>query len=67
MSPHALELVPGEEQGHGDRRVDTGVGVELNLGYEFRVFRNTAVGVVAIDDHPVAEKLTPQVVAVAGL
>jgi hypothetical protein len=39
-----VELVPGEEQGHGDRRVDTGLGVEFNIGYEFRVFRSTAVG-----------------------
>lgn len=39
-----VELIPGEEQGHGDRRVDTGLGLELNLGYEFRVFRSTAVG-----------------------
>ena len=39
-----VEIKEDEEQGHGDRRVDTGVGVELNLGYEFRVYHNTAVG-----------------------
>jgi hypothetical protein len=40
-----VELVEGEEQGHGERETDTGLGLELNLGYEFRVVHNTAVGV----------------------
>ena len=39
-----VELEEGEEQGHGDRHVDKGLGFELNLGYEFRVYRTTAVG-----------------------
>ena len=39
-----IELVEGEEQGHGDRETETGLGAELNLGYEFRVVRNVAVG-----------------------
>lgn len=39
-----VEIFEDEEQGHGDRVTDTGLGLELNLGYEFRVARHAAVG-----------------------
>jgi hypothetical protein len=46
-----VELVDGEEQGHGHREQDTGLGLELNLGYEFRIVRNMAVGLGAGVNH----------------
>lgn len=39
-----VELVEGEEQGHGDRTTESGLGLELNLGYEFRISRSMAAG-----------------------
>ena len=42
-----VPVVPGEEQGHGDRQKNNGVGVEFCLGYEFRVARHVAVGLSA--------------------
>jgi hypothetical protein len=39
-----VEILEDEEQGHGDRITDTGLGIEVNLGYEFRVARHAAVG-----------------------
>ncbi len=39
-----VEIDDVEEQGHGDRIVDKGLGLELNVGYEFRVSRTTSVG-----------------------
>ncbi len=39
-----VEIKEDEEQSHGDRRVDSGLGLELNVGYEFRVYRTTSVG-----------------------
>lgn len=38
------ELHEDEEQGHGDRYKENGVGVEFNLGYEFRISRDFAAG-----------------------
>jgi len=46
-----VELVDGEEQGHGHRLQETGLGLELNLGYEFRIVRNVAVGLGAGINH----------------
>lgn len=43
----AITVVPlsaDEEQGHGTRFLDTGLGLELNLGYEFRVFKVMGAG-----------------------
>ncbi|HPF70554.1 MAG TPA: outer membrane beta-barrel protein [Candidatus Krumholzibacteria bacterium] len=40
-----IEMVEGEEQGHGDRTTESGLGLELNLGYEFRLVRNMAAGI----------------------
>lgn len=40
----AVEIHPEEEQGHGGRVTETGVGVEFVLGYEFRIARGVAVG-----------------------
>jgi opacity protein-like surface antigen len=40
-----IELVEGEEQSHGDRTTESGLGLELNLGYEFRIVRNMAAGI----------------------
>lgn len=42
-----VEIVEDEEQGHGDRHKNNGVGLELCLGYEFRVARHVAVGLSA--------------------
>ena len=39
-----VELSEEEEQGHGDRLKENGLGVEFNLGYEFRIARNFAAG-----------------------
>jgi len=39
-----IELEEDEEQGHGTRYQDTGLGLELNLGYEFRVWRVMGAG-----------------------
>jgi hypothetical protein len=39
-----IELVEGEEQGHGTRYTDTGLAIELNVGYEFRVFKSMGAG-----------------------
>jgi len=39
-----VTLVEGEEQGHGHRDQETGLGLELNLGYEFRLVRNMSAG-----------------------
>ena len=43
----AITVVPlsaEEEQGHGTRFLDTGLGLELNVGYEFRVFKVMGAG-----------------------
>jgi opacity protein-like surface antigen len=40
-----VTLVEGEEQGHGDRDQETGLGLELNVGYEFRLVRHMSAGV----------------------
>jgi len=40
-----VELVPGEEQGHGERQQETGLGVEVVVGYEFRVVPNMSAGI----------------------
>lgn len=39
-----VEISDEEEQGHGDRLKENGLGVEFNLGYEFRLARNFAAG-----------------------
>lgn len=39
-----IELSEDEEQGHGTRYLDTGLGLELHLGYEFRVFKVMGAG-----------------------
>lgn len=41
----AIELVEGEEQGHGDRQTESGLGYELNVGYEFRLVPSMSAGV----------------------
>jgi hypothetical protein len=40
-----VELVAGEEQGHGDRTTETGFGWELNIGYEWRLVRDVSAGI----------------------
>jgi opacity protein-like surface antigen len=40
-----VTLVDGEEQGHGHRDQETGLGLELNVGYEFRLVRSMAAGI----------------------
>ncbi|MCP4571415.1 MAG: porin family protein [bacterium] len=37
-------ILAEEEQGHGARLTESGVGVEFNLGYEFRLADNFAAG-----------------------
>ena len=40
-----VELVPGEEQGHGNREQETGLGLEFNIGYEFRLVPSMSAGI----------------------
>lgn len=40
-----IELVEGEEQSHGDRTMETGLGWEVNLGYEWRLVRDVSAGI----------------------
>jgi len=42
-----VPVVEDEEQGHGDRQKNNGLGLEFCLGYEFRVARHVAVGLSA--------------------
>ena len=39
-----VQLVPGEEQGHGDRYQETGLGIEFIVGYEFRLVPSMSAG-----------------------
>ncbi len=40
-----IELVEDEEQGHGDRTQENGIGYELNVGYEWRLVRDVSAGI----------------------
>ena len=42
---NTVEEIEGEEQGDGKTVVDSGLGLELNLGYEFRLVHNVAAGI----------------------
>jgi len=39
-----IEMIVGEEQGHGVRQTESGLGWEFNVGYEFRLVPNMSAG-----------------------
>ena len=41
---NTVEEIEGEEQGDGKTEADSGLGLELNVGYEFRLVHNVAAG-----------------------
>jgi opacity protein-like surface antigen len=42
---NTLEEIPGVPQDDGKTESDSGLGLELNLGYEFRIVRNVSAGI----------------------